>query len=174
MYETNDKMVSHPSHYQSETGLEVIDVIEAFTSDLKGIEATDTGNIIKYMCRWKKKNGIQDLEKAMWYLNHLITHVKELNEDEPREERSVMPEKFLFPSRKSAEQILFELDGLIKKYGSATIADYYELLEKSNGCTYIDSLYGWTNLENANIIWVAQGDNHQSHYEIVFPATKQI
>ena len=39
MYESDDKMVSHPSHYQSETGLEVIDVIEAFTFDLKGIEA---------------------------------------------------------------------------------------------------------------------------------------
>ena len=48
MYESPDKMVSHPAHYQSETGLEVIDVIEAFTFDLKGIEATDTGNIIKY------------------------------------------------------------------------------------------------------------------------------
>lgn len=63
MYESDDKMVSHPSHYQSETGLEVIDVIEAFTFDLKGIEATDTGNIIKYACRWKNKNGIQDLKK---------------------------------------------------------------------------------------------------------------
>jgi hypothetical protein len=51
MYESDDKMVSHPNHYQSETGLEVIDVIEAFTFDLKGIEATDTGNIIKYACR---------------------------------------------------------------------------------------------------------------------------
>ena len=51
MYESNDQMVSHPSHYQSESGLEVIDVIEAFTSDLKGIEATDTGNVLKYMCR---------------------------------------------------------------------------------------------------------------------------
>lgn len=63
MYESDDKIVSHPSHYQSETGLEVIDVIEAFTFDLKGIEATDTGNIIKYACRWKNKNGIQDLKK---------------------------------------------------------------------------------------------------------------
>lgn len=44
-------MVSHPAHYQSETGLEVIDVIEAFAFDLKGIEATDTGNVLKYMCR---------------------------------------------------------------------------------------------------------------------------
>ena len=77
MYESNDKMVSHPSHYQSESGLEVIDVIEAFTSDLNGIEATDTGNILKYMCRWKNKNGLQDLEKAQWYLTHLIEKIKE-------------------------------------------------------------------------------------------------
>ena len=77
MYESNDWMVSHPSHYQSESGLEVIDVIEAFTSDLNGIEATDTGNILKYMCRWKHKNGLQDLEKAQWYLTHLIEKIKE-------------------------------------------------------------------------------------------------
>ena len=77
MYESNDRMVSHPSHYQSESCLEVIDVIEAFTSDLNGIEATDTGNILKYMCRWKHKNGLQDLEKAQWYLTHLIEKIKE-------------------------------------------------------------------------------------------------
>jgi len=77
-YECADTMVSHPGHYQAETGLEVIDVIEAFTFDLKGIEATDTGNVIKYICRWKKKNGLQDLNKAMWYLQHLINHVQKL------------------------------------------------------------------------------------------------
>lgn len=74
MYECDDKMVSHPSHYQSETGLEVIDVIEAFTTDLKGMQAIDTANVLKYMCRWKNKNGIQDLKKAAWYLQHLIDH----------------------------------------------------------------------------------------------------
>ena len=76
-YESEDIMVSHPSHYQSDSGLEVIDVIEAFTAGLEGIEATDTGNIIKYICRWKQKNGIQDLEKCKWYLTHLINHLKE-------------------------------------------------------------------------------------------------
>ena len=76
----NVDMVAHPPHYQSESGLETIDVIEAFTADLKGIEATDTGNIIKYICRWKHKNGIEYLEKAKWYLEHLINHVnKETN-----------------------------------------------------------------------------------------------
>lgn len=74
-------MVNHPPHYKSETGLEAIDVIEAFTFDLKGIEATDTGNILKYMCRWKGKNGLEDLKKARWYLDHLINHVEKLKEE---------------------------------------------------------------------------------------------
>lgn len=81
MFECEDKMVSHPSHYQSETGLEVIDIIEAFTFDLKGIEATDTGNVLKYMCRWKMKDGLRDLKKAQWYLTHLIDHVEKLEEE---------------------------------------------------------------------------------------------
>lgn len=80
-YESKDELVSHPDHYKSETGMEVIDVIEAFTFDLKGIEATDTGNILKYICRWKKKNGLQDLEKAMWYLQHLMDHVCKLEKE---------------------------------------------------------------------------------------------
>ena len=76
MYRSNDKMVNHPNHYKGKNGMEVIDVIQEFTSDLKGIEATDTGNIIKYALRWKQKNGIQDLEKMIWYAQHLIKHLK--------------------------------------------------------------------------------------------------
>lgn len=80
-YQSKDVMVSHPNHYISETGLEAIDVMEAFTFDLMGIEAVDTANIIRYICRWKHKNGLQDLEKAMWYLQHLINHVKKLEKE---------------------------------------------------------------------------------------------
>lgn len=68
--------VNHPKHYISKNGIETIDVIQAFTEDLKGIEATDTGNIVKYISRWKKKNGLEDLKKARWYLDHLIAHVE--------------------------------------------------------------------------------------------------
>lgn len=81
MYNLNDDMVNHPAHYISETGLETIDVIEAFTFDLKGIEAVDTANVIKYICRWKNKNGVQDLKKARWYLDHLIKHIENLKEN---------------------------------------------------------------------------------------------
>lgn len=84
MYESDDKLVSHPDHYQSKFGLSAIDVIEAFTEDLTGIEATDTGNILKYACRWKKKNGVQDLKKIMWYTQHLIDHLESIKEKESK------------------------------------------------------------------------------------------
>lgn len=71
-----EDVVNHPSHYQSKSGLETIQVIEAFTADLVGIEAVCTANVIKYICRWKHKNGLQDLEKAKWYLEYLINHIK--------------------------------------------------------------------------------------------------
>ena len=58
--------VNHPAHYQTRSGLEAIDVIEAFTDGLSGIEAVCTGNALKYLCRWKMKNGTEDLRKAIW------------------------------------------------------------------------------------------------------------
>lgn len=73
--------VNHPEHYISETGLETIDVIEAFTFDLEGMEAVCTANVLKYMCRWKNKNGLQDLKKAQWYLNRLIDRIESLEEE---------------------------------------------------------------------------------------------
>ena len=73
---TND-MVNHPSHYKAKNGMEVIDVIEAFTANLNGYEASHTANVIKYICRWKEKNGLEDLKKAQWYLNRLIKNIEE-------------------------------------------------------------------------------------------------
>lgn len=69
-------MVNHPPHYKTKNGLETIDVIEAFTENLNGIEAVCTANALKYICRWKNKNGKQDLEKAVWYINYLIEHLE--------------------------------------------------------------------------------------------------
>lgn len=78
--ETEEDLVNHPSHYKSKAGLETIDVIDAFTADLTGTEAVCTANVIKYICRWKHKNGLQDLEKAKWYLEHLINYMKKEND----------------------------------------------------------------------------------------------
>lgn len=74
VYECEDQMVSHPNHYQSENGIEVIDVIDAFVEDP---ESAYAANVLKYVCRYKKKNGLQDLRKAAWYLDRLIKNVEE-------------------------------------------------------------------------------------------------
>lgn len=73
--------VNHPEHYQSIKGIECIDVMEAFTEGLEGIEAVDTAQVIKYVCRWKKKNGLEDLEKAEFYLHHLMEYLVKKDED---------------------------------------------------------------------------------------------
>tara|TARA_R100001224_G_scaffold99425_1_gene70082 strand:- start:155 stop:454 length:300 start_codon:yes stop_codon:yes gene_type:complete len=69
-------MVNSPAHY-NKAGIETIDMIESVTGD--GFEAYLQGNILKYLCRYKYKNGVEDLRKAKWYLNRLI---KTIGEDE--------------------------------------------------------------------------------------------
>lgn len=76
MVENSESRVAHPAHYQTSNGLETIDVMEAFTEDMVGYEAVCTSNVLKYICRWKKKNGIEDLKKAEWYLKRLIEHIE--------------------------------------------------------------------------------------------------
>lgn len=63
--------VNHPPHYNA-GGIECIDALEAATSGLQGVEAFCTANAIKYLWRWKLKNGEEDLQKAVWYINRLI------------------------------------------------------------------------------------------------------
>ena len=80
----NNETVNHPAHY-AYAGIECIDAIEAATSDKTGIEAVCVANVIKYTWRYTKKNGVNDLEKAKWYLEKLITYLEEkeipLNEE---------------------------------------------------------------------------------------------
>lgn len=66
-------MVNHPSHYTSSpakcstcgTGIECIDVTEHMSFTI--------GNVVKYLWRADHKNGIEDLQKAVWYLQREIT-----------------------------------------------------------------------------------------------------
>ena len=57
--------VNHPQHYQSGV-MEVIDIIDAFQLNFY------EGNVIKYLLRHDRKDGIYDLKKAKWYLDRLI------------------------------------------------------------------------------------------------------
>ena len=68
--------VNHPSHY-TQGGIECIEAIKAATVNLVGIEAVCTANAIKYLWRWKDKNGTEDLNKAIWYIKKLIEEESE-------------------------------------------------------------------------------------------------
>ena len=80
LYQTNTKkdMVNHPPHY-NQHGIECIDAIEACTD--VGFEHYLQGNILKYLWRYRYKNGIEDLKKADWYLQKLISTVERQESD---------------------------------------------------------------------------------------------
>lgn len=57
--------VNHPSHYtQHPSGVEVIEITEHMNFCL--------GNAIKYILRCDHKGGIEDLQKARWYIDREI------------------------------------------------------------------------------------------------------
>jgi hypothetical protein len=69
---TNEKKDTiNPSHYK-QGKVECIDALEAATINLTGIDAVCTANAIKYMWRWKDKGGVEDLNKAIWYIEKII------------------------------------------------------------------------------------------------------
>ena len=65
-YTTTMDAVKHPKHYTGGS-IEVWDFIVD-----QGFDYLE-GNICKYLCRWKSKNGLEDLLKARAYLDKLIS-----------------------------------------------------------------------------------------------------
>lgn len=65
----------NPSHYK-QGKIEVIDYI--LDQEFNYLE----GNVIKYVSRYKYKNGLEDLKKAQWYLNKIMLEMTKLEENE--------------------------------------------------------------------------------------------
>lgn len=63
--------VNRPDHY-TQGKVECIDAIDTVVDDMNGPHGFMTGTILRYVWRWYRKNGIEDLRKARWYLNRLI------------------------------------------------------------------------------------------------------
>ena len=63
------EMIDHPSHYNM--GIEAIDYIESHSMNF------NIGNVIKYVTRAKHKNNeLEDLKKALWYLQREIANLE--------------------------------------------------------------------------------------------------
>jgi len=65
----------NPNHYK-QGNIEVIDFI--LDQKLNYLE----GNVIKYVARYKYKNGLEDLKKAQWYLSKVMLELTKLEERE--------------------------------------------------------------------------------------------
>jgi len=59
----------NPNHYK-QGNIETIEYI--LDQTMNYVE----GNVVKYISRYKKKNGLEDLHKAKWYLERLIKEYK--------------------------------------------------------------------------------------------------
>ena len=68
-YAPDPDPVNAPSHYRV-AEIEAIDYISGQLGS--GVKNYLEGNILKYMHRWRYKNGVEDLRKAKWYLDKLI------------------------------------------------------------------------------------------------------
>lgn len=76
--------VNHPSHY-TQAGIECVDAITAAVSGKSGIEAVCVANVIKYLWRYELKNGVEDVKKAQWYLNRLVSELDKRAEEDYQE-----------------------------------------------------------------------------------------
>lgn len=66
--------VNNPGHY-TQGGIETIDALEASMSPIE-FQGYCKGNILKYLWRYRHKGKAEeDLRKARWYLDRLITKV---------------------------------------------------------------------------------------------------
>ena len=162
--------VNHPNHYQSESGLEVSDVIKAFTSELSGEEAFCIGNAIKYVCRYSKKNGVEDLEKAKCYIHRAIsirserltTIKKNLNaiygaENTQKMESDYNIGRFVFSSRDDALDVLKKLQSIVHERGYVTLADLHDMCEFAFPSPFNKKI-GWKSVDDFHIIPRARGD----------------
>lgn len=66
--------VEHPSHY-AQGGIECIDAEKAALGDL--FMGFLIGNALKYLWRFRHKNGLEDLKKAKWYLEKAIEEMSQ-------------------------------------------------------------------------------------------------
>ena len=76
--EPKEDMVNHPTHY-TQGEIECIEAIKYINNKLhmEGYEGYCLGNFIKYIWRCNFKNGWEDIDKAIFYLNELLTEQTE-------------------------------------------------------------------------------------------------
>jgi len=72
-----DDKIDSPSHYKLDgIDIETIEIIKAICNQYNGFSAKCIGDVLKYLIRAQKKNGLEDLKKARKYLDWLILELE--------------------------------------------------------------------------------------------------
>lgn len=107
--------VDHPDHYNT-CSFECIDVME----EVFGVEAVQTFcmlNAFKYLWRANHKNGMEDIDKAAWYLNTMLSLEQEKDYDQEPEDEEQEPEKVNTDSISDLVKTAFRsIDKALKNY----------------------------------------------------------
>lgn len=176
--------VNHPNHYQNIAGVEAIDILNDVVKDLPGTQAAMLWNTMKYLLRFQKKNGVEDLKKAQNYLDYLINDIeaaKDILWDTwhsneygnvtifaKSKELNGMPSKLIFDTEYAAEEFRSVFYNILSEgYDEFSIAD--ALLEmkfktsKGNKWNNWDDLVNWKKVHDSFTIEPV-GDK----YELIF------
>ena len=178
--------INHPDHYQNIAGVEAIDILNDVVKDLPGVQAAMLWNAMKYLLRFQKKNGVEDLKKARNYLDYLIAdmeakcnaaeqlwdtwysneygHVWIFAGTNPKG----MPTKLIFETKDAAEEFKSVFYNMISEgYDKFSIADACLEMKfkftKGNKWNNWDELVPWEKVHNRFSIKEAN-----DKYELIF------
>ena len=183
--------VNHPNHYQNIAGVEAIDILNDVVKDLPGKQAAMLWNTLKYLLRFQKKNGLEDLKKARNYLQYLIDDIETVQNVYEKhseilwdtwyskeygnmtiftksKEPNGMPSKLVFDTEYSAEEFMNVFYRIISDgYDEFSITDVsLEMkfkIAKYNKWNYWNGLVNWKKVHDSFTIKEVNGK-----YELIF------
>lgn len=142
----------NPNHYKF-GDMEAMPFIDAVTEfgEFKPVETPHVKDAIKYLVRYPRKNGLEDLKKAQWFINHLIEVREKIENSVGNQYGSSIIKLNANESMKFIELLNADLDDIDNsiitftndsevKYSGHGLA-YVEALVK-NGIIYTNN--GWT------------------------------
>ena len=183
--------VNHQNHYQNIAGVEAIDILNDVVKDLPGKQAAMLWNTLKYLLRFQKKNGLEDLKKAQNYLQYLIDDIETVQNAYEKhseilwdtwyskeygnmtiftksKEPNGMPSKLVFDTEYAAEEFRNVFYRIISDgYDEFSITDVsLEMkfkISKYNKWNYWNDLVNWKKVHDSFTIEEVNGK-----YELIF------
>lgn len=87
------------------------------------------GNVIKYVCRYKNKNGIEDLKKAQHYLEMMVEHEQSIIDEAAAREKARESEEW-YQEFANSNRVAAEESAVIASASPETVASFASMASK--------------------------------------------